>query len=118
MDHNHEFECDYCGMTVHEDVMEKAKRYDSLMAANSEIVQTNITMSQLQEKLRKFEVMQYTPNEMEIRLNTLTKLKYDLEQFDIISIIVSNNEIDDYSVDEIATEKNWKLELEKMIKSD
>lgn len=77
--------------------VEKAKKYDLLMNANSQVVKDNITMSQyeqenkrleeqlktikgflgdlehhsdiIEEKLRKFEVLQYSPKELEIELN-------------------------------------------------
>ena len=76
------------------------------------------TIKQLIERLRKFEVLQYTPQEMEIMLNRYTKLKYDLREFDVLDIIESNDEVDCYWVLEQPTRKNFKDAMETMINNE
>ena len=67
---------------------EKAEKHDDLMKANSEIVKQNILHTEiyqenkrLKEELRKFQVLQYTPNELEIKLNQITLLKYGYNEY-------------------------------------
>lgn len=48
-------------------------------------------------------------------MNKLDQLKSKIKGIDILDLIVSNNEVDDYSVNDIKTLENWNNKIKEIL---